>query len=225
MTDVTLDGNARPLQPRGEEMDQDAAFWDKIAREYAASPIKDMAAYTKTLDRTRAHLSKDDEVLEVGCGTGSTAIRLAGHVAHLTASDISANMIEIGRERAREQGVENVSFVQAALPAATLEAESYDAVLAFNTLHLLRDLPPVLRNLRDALKPGGLLITKTVCLAEQSRLWAVPLFFMRLIGKAPYVHLLTFDELEQAMVEAGFEILETDLLPAPRSRFVVARKT
>jgi len=205
-------------------MGNDTEFWDKVARKYAASPIKNMDAYTKTMERTRAYLSNEDKVLEVGCGSGSTAILLATSVAHITASDISANMIEIAKGRARDQEVENVSFVQAALPDATPEQESYDAVLAFNTLHLVPDLPPVIRNLREALKPGGMLITKTVCLAEQSRLWALPLFLMRLIGKAPYVSLLTFDALEQSMIEAGFELIETGSYPAPRNRFIVAKK-
>jgi len=205
-------------------MKNETAFWDKIAHRYAASPIKDVDAYERTMDRTRAYLGSKDEVLEVGCGTGSAALLLATSVAHILASDISVNMIEIGRAKAREQEVENVSFVKAALPDPALEAERYNAVLAFNVLHLVHDLPAVLRNLRGALKPGGMLITKTVCLAERSRVWAVPLFLMRLIGKAPYVHLLTFDALDQAMVEAGFEIIETGLYPAPRNRFIVARK-
>ena len=205
-------------------MTSESAFWDKIAKSYAAQPIKDMAAYEQTMDRTRAHLGKEDRVLEVGCGTGSTAVLLAPSVAHITASDISGAMLEIGRERARTAEADNVDFLQAALPDPVLETGAYDAVLVFNTLHLVRDLPAVLRNLREALQPGGVLISKTVCLAEQTRLWAVPLFLLRLIGKAPWVNLLTFDDVERAMRDAGFEIVETGVFPAPHSRFVVARK-
>ena len=76
-------------------MPNDAKFWDKIAAKYAKSPIKNMEAYNQTMDRTKSHLAKDDSVLEVGCGTGSTALLLADSVQHITASDISANMIDI----------------------------------------------------------------------------------------------------------------------------------
>jgi len=55
-----------------------AAFWDKRAKKYASSPIKNKQAYTETMDRTKAHLSIDDKVLEIGCGTGSTTLLLAG---------------------------------------------------------------------------------------------------------------------------------------------------
>lgn len=205
-------------------MSTETKLWDKVAHKYAAKPIKNMEAYNQTMDRSKAYLSTEDEVLEVGCGTGSTALLLASSVAHITASDISATMIEIGQGKAREQRVENVEFVQAAIPDATLKNEFYDAILAFNTLHLVRDLPAVIRSLRGALKPGGMLISKTVCLAQQTRLWAMPLFVMRLLGFAPYVNLLTFDQLEGAITEASFEIVETGLYPGPSSRFIVAKK-
>ena len=59
----------------------DARFWDRIARKYAADPIKDMDGYARTVDRTRHHLRSTDTVLELGCGTGTTALKLAAHVS------------------------------------------------------------------------------------------------------------------------------------------------
>lgn len=226
MTDVTHDAGAytKTVQRRKPAMRTHAQFWDRIAEKYASSPIKNMAAYEKTMDRTRAYLSTDQEVLEVGCGTGSTALLLAPNVKHITATDISRRMIEIGEAKARDQQAANVTFRQAALPDESPAPESFDAILCYNTLHLVTDLPAVLRSLRSALKPGGVFISKTVCLAEQTRLWAIPIYLMRLIGKAPYVRMLTFDAVEKAIAADGFEIIETGVYPAPFSRFVVARK-
>ena len=51
-------------------MIEQAKFWDKAATKYAADPIKDMAAYTYTLERTRSYLRDSDTMLEIGCGTG-----------------------------------------------------------------------------------------------------------------------------------------------------------
>jgi ubiquinone/menaquinone biosynthesis C-methylase UbiE len=92
-----------------------AKFWDKVANKYAATPIKDVQAYERTMDRTRTYLSKKDSVLEVGCGTGSTALLLAGSVNRITASDISSNMIDIARGKAKDQRVANVRFIQSDL--------------------------------------------------------------------------------------------------------------
>ena len=42
----------------------DARFWDRIARKYAADPIADMAGYERTLERTRHYLERDHVVFE-----------------------------------------------------------------------------------------------------------------------------------------------------------------
>lgn len=215
MTDIAHDVDSHSRSARKPAMKTNENFWDRVADKYAASPIKNMAAYERTLARTRSYLSTEQDVLEVGCGTGSTALILAPDVRDMTATDISRRMIEIGEGKARDQEVKNVTFRQAALPDATLAPESYDAILCFNTLHLVTDLPAVLRNLHGALKPGGVFISKTVCLAQQTRLWAIPIFLMRLVGKAPYVNMLTFDAIERAIAAEGFEIVETGTDPAP----------
>lgn len=79
----------------------DAHFWDRAARKYAADPIADMAGYERTLERTRQHLKGSDTVFEFGCGTGTTALRLAGSVERIVATDISGEMITIAREKRR----------------------------------------------------------------------------------------------------------------------------
>lgn len=224
MTDITHDVASRTRSVRKPAMRTEKKFWDRVADKYAASPIKNMEAYEQTMERTRSYLSADQHVLEVGCGTGSTALLLAPNVKHVTATDISTRMIEIGEEKARDQNVRNVTFRQAPLPDETLAPDSFDTILCYNTLHLVPDVPAVLRNLCGALKPGGVFVSKTVCLAEQTRLWAIPISLMRLVGKAPYVSILTFDAIERAVTEAGFEVVETGTYPAPFSRFVVARR-
>ena len=77
----------------------DARFWDRTSRKYAASAILDRAGYERTLDRTRALLGSGDRVLELGCGTGTTALLLADDVQHYLATDISAGMIAIANEK------------------------------------------------------------------------------------------------------------------------------
>ncbi len=205
-----------------------AEFWDKVAPKYAKSPIADMKAYTYTLERTRGYLSPNDTVLEVGCGTGSTALLLADGVKHITASDVSPNMIAVGLEKAREQGVSNVDFVAADLFDSTLDGGPYDAVLAHNLLHLLEDVPAAIRRIGGWLKPGGLFISKTVCRPGAGsplkyRLMTVILPLMQMVGKAPYVNFMEIEELEDCISSAGFTILESGNHPAP-SRYIVARK-
>ncbi|MEM8646976.1 MAG: class I SAM-dependent methyltransferase [Pseudomonadota bacterium] len=210
---------------------QDATlFWDKTARKYAQSPIRDMDAYTYTLNRTRSYLKPSDRVLELGCGTGSTALLLAENVAHVTASDISGNMIEVGMEKAADQNITNVSFVQSDVLGGAIDEGPYDAVLAFNLIHLLEDPEAAMRRVAGLLKPGGLFISKTGCtpgagLPLKFRIMLLALPLLQWLDKAPYVNFMGIEELE-AMVRAhGFEIMEAGNYPAaPPSRYIVAKK-
>lgn len=209
-----------------------STFWDKIARKYAAQPVRDPSAYETTLARTRAYLHANDTVLELGCGTGTTALTLAGDVAQVVASDFSPEMTRIGAEKAAAQGIENVQFVTGAAGSELAPDGPLDAVLAFNLLHLLPDLDTTLTQVQSSLKPGGYFISKTVCLAEKS--WTLRVLvslvraFMALRHRCPPPHVafLKIGELEARLKASGFEILETGDYPAsPPNHFVVARKT
>ena len=88
----------------------DARFWDRAARKYSTDPITDMAGYERTLERTRHYLKGNETAFEFGCGTGTTALRLAPFVGRIVASDISGEMIAIAREKAKAEGCGNVTF-------------------------------------------------------------------------------------------------------------------
>lgn len=186
----------------------DPRFWDRIARKYAADPIADMAGYEKTLERTRSYLGSGDTVLEFGCGTGSTALRLAPHVARMIATDISGGMIAIARGKAEAQGCSNVDFRTAPPIDGAVVQAGLDAVLAYSVLHLVPERRALLARLHDLLKPGGLFISKTPCLSEMTPLIRIALPLMQLIRKAPYVEFFSGEDLEAEMIAAGFRIME-----------------
>jgi ubiquinone/menaquinone biosynthesis C-methylase UbiE len=186
----------------------DARFWDRIARKYAADPIADMAGYERTLERTRHYLKSDHVVFEFGCGTGTTALKLAPYVARMVATDISREMIAIAREKAEAEGGLNGEFAVATPDAASWPDRTFDVALGFNILHLVRAREAALRGVHRLLKPGGLFISKTPCLKEMNPIVRIAVPVMQLFGKAPYVAFLSAEDLEREMTVAGFEILE-----------------
>ena len=147
----------------------DSSFWDRIAARYAKKPIADEAAYEKKLEMTRHYLGPDASVLEIGCGTGSTAIAHAPRVASVLATDVSAKMLDIARDRAAAAGVANVRFEVAAAEDIDAADRSFDAVLALSLLHLLDDRSVVIEKVYDWLKPGGVFVSNTACLGDNMR--------------------------------------------------------
>lgn len=208
-------------------MPSQAAFWDKTARKYAARPVSNVENYEDTLTRTRAHLDPQDRVLEIGCGTGTTALKLAADVGHLIGTDVSSEMIAIAREKLADGGADNVAFEVADVMDLPTADEGYDAILAFNVLHLIEDLPTAVRAIRDRLKPGGVMISKSVGVAETNWfLRGLMLPVLTMLGKAPFVHVMRADAFDDIVSEAGFEIVEAHTYQgmAP-TRLIIARKT
>ncbi|OYW60669.1 MAG: hypothetical protein B7Z40_19680 [Bosea sp. 12-68-7] len=186
-----------------------ADFWNRAAPSYAKSRIKDLPGYERTLARTRELLDRSATVLELGCGTGSTALRLAPAIGHITGTDISREMISLANARKAAAGCTNATFTVTDERCAPWPDQQFDAVLAFNLLHLVRDRTALLQSVGRVLKPGGLFITKTPCLSEMNAVirFAIPL--MRLIGKAPYLSFFTAADLASEVADRGLSIIET----------------
>lgn len=206
----------------------DARFWDRTSRKYAKSAITDQAGYERTLDRTRALLKSDDRVLELGCGTGTTALRLAGDVREYLATDISAGMIAIANEKLAAAPVPALVFRAATVDALSLDAPPpFNAVLGFNYLHLVRDLPGALRNIHALLAANGLFISKTPCVGDMNPLIGLAVPAMRMVGLAPYAGVFRAADLSRHISAAGFDILATESHASKgkdRRPFIVARK-
>jgi 2-polyprenyl-3-methyl-5-hydroxy-6-metoxy-1,4-benzoquinol methylase len=205
-------------------MSDEARFWDKRAEKYAQRPVADQAAYEKKLEVTRRYFRPDSEVLEIGCGTGSTALAHAPYVKHILATDISPAMIDIARRKAEAAGIENVTFEARAVADHDIRESSYDVIMALNLLHLLEDPEAAIVAACRGLKPGGAFVTSTACIGDMSwyfRLIAPVGRFLRLI---PLVRVFTQAELSKYHADAGFEI-EHEWLPRKNAAvFLVAKK-
>jgi len=214
-------------------VEADTRVWDKTARSYAKSKISDQQGYQRTLDRTRSLLKPTDRALELGCGTGSTALLLAGHVQSYLATDISPEMIKICEEKKQDgnaAGSHALSFRAASAESLAAENPSFNVILGFNYLHLVRDLPTTLQSVYSMLEDGGLFVTKTACVGDMNVLlpWVV-LPVMQMVGKAPYVNVFRAGDFVNQICSAGFEVLCMEMHASPGKEYenrwyMVARK-
>ena len=204
--------------------DRAKKFWDKRAERYSERPVADEATYQKKLEITREYLNPESQVLELGCGTGSTAISHAPYAKHVVATDISLEMIEIARGRARENNVDNVTFERSSVDEFAAASESFDVVLGLNLLHLLEDKDAAIEKIYKMLRPGGVFVSSTACITDMMPLFRLiaPLgAFFRLF---PPVDVFSAKELTRALTDAGFEI-EHEWLPRKNKALsIVARK-
>jgi SAM-dependent methyltransferase len=93
-----------------------------------------------------------ERVLDVGCGAGALAARLAGRAAHVDALDRSPAMIEAARRAVPR----NVTCLLGDVLREPLPAAHYDAIVSDTALHHM-PLDEVLPRLAAALRPGGVL--------------------------------------------------------------------
>lgn len=200
-----------------------AQFWDRVAPGYSKKPVTDTESYARKLAATQALMQPNMKILEFGCGTGSTALEHAPHVAHIEATDVSAEMIAIGRNKANSAGIDNINFRQVSVEEFD-EGTNYDMVLVLNLIHLLKDRKAALAKIHRLLKPGGLLITSTVCLAD--RMWylrpVIPM--LQWLGKAPHVDFLSANDVLDEVAVAGFESQEYWTHGRANSLFLIAKK-
>jgi ubiquinone/menaquinone biosynthesis C-methylase UbiE len=203
-----------------------AAFWDRTAERYAASPIADEAAYQAKVAATQRLLRPDMELFEFGCGTGSTALLHAPHVRHIRAVDFSARMVEIARTKAESAGIDNVTFEQGDIETVDLAPQSLDMALALSVLHLLPNKEAAIAKVFSALKPGGYFVSSTACVREMVPVLAflTPLTNRLNLPFMPYLDAMTQDQLAQAITQAGFAIEHQWTPNKKAATFIIARK-
>ncbi|HEV8587286.1 MAG TPA: class I SAM-dependent methyltransferase [Pyrinomonadaceae bacterium] len=98
---------------------------------------------------------KCGRALEVGCGTGAFSRRLAARANHVTAIDLSAEMIRVARSRSDQ--FPNIEFKVAEAMSCDFPAGHFDCIATIATLHHI-PTEQALVKLKEALKPGGTLL-------------------------------------------------------------------
>lgn len=99
------------------------------------------------------------QVLDVGCGTGSTSLAAArrlGPQGHCLGVDISARMIAVARDRALRENLP-ATFVCSDAQQHPFAPQSVDVVISRFGVMFFRDPVAAFRNLRQAMRPSGVL--------------------------------------------------------------------
>ncbi len=205
-------------------MKKSSKFWNRIARKYAAKPVANERVYTQKLDKTQSYLKPDMDVLEIGCGTGTTALKLAPFARSILAIDFSETMIDIAKEKAEQESISNVTF--ACIDLADLMSTSdkkYDMIMAHSVLHLIDNKTLTIQQAFSLLKPGGYFVSSTACLTGWFKLLKPIWPLMHWLGVFPMVYFFDEQELIEDHRNAGFEI-DHKWTPSSPTVFMIANK-
>lgn len=99
--------------------------------------------------------TRGEFALEIGSGLGSFTARLAERFDHVTALDLSPEMVRVAQENVNE--FKNIEFVITDVNVWEFPREHFDCIVSITTLHHM-PLEPILIKIKDALKPGGILL-------------------------------------------------------------------
>ncbi|MBL0210770.1 MAG: methyltransferase domain-containing protein [Holophagaceae bacterium] len=131
-----------------EHFDQAAATWDLADRRVALAHEVAQAIAVRVL------LTKEQTVLDFGCGTGLVTLELAPQVGSITGADTSPGMLKTLAEKAEVLGI-SVRLISLDNTGVGGLGGPYDLIVSCMTLHHLADVPALFRQFMQHLRPGG----------------------------------------------------------------------
>lgn len=143
-------------------LSEDPTFWmaHPLCREAVNSRVSgDSGTWPLDFLYSRAGSPRFDRMLSLGCGTGRVerAIRRLGISEHVEGIDASAVSIRIARQKALEEGLDQIDYSIADLDVLSLRGRSFGAIVFHESLHHVRAVEHLMAEVRRALLPGGLL--------------------------------------------------------------------
>ena len=128
-----------------------AEAWNEITRVYF---IREKFIRLIDIFILRKLPARFENVLDIGCGTGSLAKVLAGSSRSVAAVDIAPEMLELAKTINRSS---NIEYINADFNSLNLKKDFFDLIISIDTLHYL-DMENTFLKTRESLKNGGTLL-------------------------------------------------------------------
>lgn len=208
----------------GSKQEQIRRMFDKIAPSYdrlnhALSLGIDRRWRRTAVDALGKH--KPQQILDIATGTGDFALLLAKRIKpqHIVGADISEGMMAVGREKVKEEGLQNViSFQHEDCMQLSFPDGSFDAVTSSYGVRNFQNLDKGLQEMQRVLRPGGHLLivelTPPPCFPMKQLFWIYAHVVMPLLGR-----LISHDDSAYTYLPASMEAF-----PQPEQMEGILRK-
>lgn len=138
---------ASPARSAKEQFDRQATHYNAQWNQWSEESLRWLLEH--------ANLQPTDTLLDIATGTGFTALAFAPHVASVVGLDVSSGMLAQATERAREQGLANVTFVEGAAEAIPFGDSAFTLVTCRIAPHHFLSVPKFVAEAARVLSPGG----------------------------------------------------------------------
>jgi demethylmenaquinone methyltransferase/2-methoxy-6-polyprenyl-1,4-benzoquinol methylase len=156
MTDQVNFGDE--LVSPGEKTRRVGQVFSSVARRYdMMNDLMSGGLHRRWKDRFVARVKPrtGEQILDMAGGTGDIAFRMAKLGAHVTVADINPDMLSVGMERAKERGIENLSWKQENAEDLSFADRNFDAYTIAFGIRNVTDIPAALKEAHRVLKHGG----------------------------------------------------------------------
>lgn len=153
-----------------------------------------------------AHLAPHADVLDVGCGHGMHALRIAGRVRRVAGVDRDRDALAMARRAGAARGVGNAAFFAADLEQGLpVRSAAFDVAVCLDLLEHVVERDRLLGEIRRALRPGGVLL---LAVPNRATSWKRRLARAGLFAYSDPDHKIeyTLAELDAELARCGFRI-------------------
>jgi len=157
------------------------------------------------------NLEPDDDVLDLGAGTGYFTLPAAKMTqGTIYALDVESQMLGVLMERTDEEALMNVQFVQGVIEDIPMDPEKVDKAIASFVLHEVEPLSKGLEEIKRVLKPSG----RCLCIEWEKK---------PMEQGPPLEHRIHSDDMKKAFEEHGFSVISTTF-PSDSHYVIIAQK-
>ena len=194
------------------------ALWDKdgsvhwgLFEDGVNMSFLEAGANLNTVMQRRGSLDSDSKVIEVGCGSGTTAIAVCRALGcHVTGVDLSGVRIANAIESLKEQPPqiqEKIAFEKASATDLPFEAATFTRAWSQATIYHVPDKVTVLREVYRVLQPGGIFVFDDLIKPQPNIGEAARKFvYERLLYDTDF----SFQSYQDTLKSVGFNVLEAE---------------
>jgi len=184
-------------------------FWDRFANYYDTFIDKVFRkTYRGIIENLESDLKLNQNVLEIGTGTGIIPFSISSKVASIIATDISPEMIRVANQRLLDSKIKNIDFQIQDSYSLTFPDKSFDIVIASNLFHILYKPEKPINEVKRVMRDNGIFIAPTICAGESTKTRVIATIVGAVSG-FKVVNKWSINDFKTMLINNGFVIDKT----------------